>query len=264
MNPETQYQPPQMNPVPPASPSSLGSPPTGQTPPSYGQTGVSMSQQKKNKPWLLIIFLMLFVVGFLGSSGFALWAYGEMNKYKKDYQGMVDSAVSQATEETKKLEERKYAEQSKNPHLKYNGPKTFGSITFEYPKTWSAMVDTNGSTPIDGYFHEGIIPGAKSGAAFALRLEVVDQPYDKMLGNYDSEVKKGAVRVTPIKAELVPEVLGARVDGEVGKGPTREALIGSAVLFPIRDKTLRISTLSGQSYGKDFNEIVLKTLDFSP
>jgi len=254
MDLETQYQPPQMNPV---------QPPSGQTP-SYSQTGASMSQQKKHKPWILIIFLVLFVIGFLGSSGFAFWAYGEMNKYKKDYQVMVDSAVSQATEETKKLEERKYAEESKNPHLKYTGPNTFGSITFEYPKTWSAMVDTNGSTPIDGYFHEGIIPGSKSGAAFALRLEVVDQPYDKVLGNYDGEVKKGTVRVTPIKAELVPEVLGARVDGEVGKGPKREALDGSTVLFPIRDKTLRISTFSGQSYGKDFNEVVLKTLDFSP
>ncbi len=262
MNPDNPYQQPPTGPT-QAMPPNPGLPPAGQpmqSPQSYPQAGISMSEQKKHKPWGLIIALIVFILAFLGSSGFAFWAYAEMQDYKNNSDQKVSAAVDVAIEETKKVEEQKYAEQAKEPHLKYAGPDTFGSVKFEYPKTWSAMVDVSGgSTPINGYFHEGIVPGPRSGTAFALRVEVMERPYDRTLESYDSDAKSGKVRVSPYKAELAPEVLGARVDGEIERG-----MQGSAVLFPLRDKTIRVSTLSGQSYGKDFNEIVLKTLDFTP
>lgn len=226
---------------------------------SFGQSGIPASLKPDKKPWVLIISLIVFVVATLISSGFAFWAYAQMQDYKNNYQEKSDADVAVASEIVRKEEEKKYAEQSKEPHLKYAGPSTFGGINFEYPKTWSAMVDeSSGNQPINGYFHEGIVPGPRSGTAFALRLEVIERPYDTVLQTYDSDAKAGKVRISPFTAVLAPEVLGARVDGEVEK-----SMQGSAVLLPLRDKTIRISTLSSKSYGKDFNDIVLKTLDFT-
>lgn len=267
MNPDNPYQQPPTGPA-QAMPPSPALPPAGQPlqPPqmpvqqSYPQAGVSMSEQKKQKPWGLIIALVVFVLAFLGSSGFAFWAYAEMQDYKNNSDQKVAAAVDAAIEETKKVEEQKYAEQSKSPYLKYSGPDTFGRVRFDYPKTWSATVDeSSGSTPVNGFFHRGVVPGPRSGAAFALRLEVLEQPYDRVLGSYESSAKRGTVRVSPFKAERVPAVLGARIDGEVEREKQ-----GSAVVLPLRDKTIRISTLSGQSFGKDFDDVVLKTLEFTP
>lgn len=219
-----------------------------------------MPQPKNQRPWGLIVALVVFVIGFLGSSGFAFWAYVNMQDYKNNANKKAEDAVAAAVEEVREQEEQKYAEQSKSPYLKYAGPDTFGRIRFDYPKTWSATVDeSSGSTPVDGFFHQGIVPGARSGAAFALRLEVLAQPYDRVVGSYDSNAKRGTVRVSPFKAEKVPAVLGARVDGEIEREKQ-----GSAVILPLRDKTIRISTLSGQSFGKDFDDVILKTLEFTP
>ncbi|MCA9331644.1 hypothetical protein KC968_01740 [Candidatus Saccharibacteria bacterium] len=264
MNPDNQFQQPQQAPI-QAMPPSPGLPPAGQQlmqapPAQYPQIGVSASEQKKHHPWGLIIALIIFVLGFLGSSGFGFWAYAQMQDYKNNVDKKVSAAVEQAVEETKAVKEKEFEERSKDPNKKYKGPATFGAVEITYPKTWSATVtEGDGGTPVNGYFHPDFVPGPKSGTAFALRLEVIEQPYDRVLSTYDSDAKKGSVKVSPYKAGRVQSVLGARLDGEIEKD-----MQGSTVLFPLRDKTIRISTLSGESFGKDFNDIVLKNLIFTP
>ncbi len=247
-----------------AMPPNPGLPPAGQPmppqPSQYPQMGMSASEQKKHRPWGLIIALVLFVIGFLGSSGFAFWAYAEMQDYKNNVEEKVAAAVEEAKKATEETKEKEFEERSKSPYKKYKGPATFGAIEVTYPKTWAATVDEgDGSVPVNGYFHPDFVPGARSETAFALRLEVLEQPYDRVLQSYDGNAKKGTVSVAPYKAARVQSVLGARVDGEIEKG-----MQGSAVLLPLRDKTIRIMTLSGQSFGKDFDNIILKNLIFTP
>jgi|GEM_PF-131691 len=262
MNPENPYQPPPT--LPQNAPANLSYTPAGQPmgPVANNQLPVSASQQSKKKtPWILIILLIVFVLAFIGATVFAYKLNVELVDYKTNFQEKTDAIVNAEKEKTIKLEAEKYNEQSKEPHLKYTGPNTHGSVKFEYPKTWSAMVDEGGTSkvPINGFFHIGIIPGPKSNTAFALRLEVLMEPYNEVMDKYSRDAEKGIVRVKPYKAPLVPEVLGARIDGTIVKG-----MSGSAVLFPVRQETIRISTYSSESYGKDFDNIILKTLDFTP
>ncbi len=68
-------------------------------------------------------------------------------------------------------------------------------------------------------------------------------------------MKKGDLRATAVQAS---GATGTRLDGLLE--PDRE---GSMVIFPLRDKTLKISTES-KEFEDDFNNIVLQRLTFVP
>lgn len=219
----------------------------------------SHSELKKRRPLGLIISLIVCVLLFLGAAGFGYWAFTERNTYKNDTDAIVAKEVALTEQRVSTAKDAEFVESEKRPTKAYKGPATFGSVELEYPKTWSAFINEGqGSSPIDGYLHPNFVPGVQSGTQFALRVEVVAKSYDAELKQYDSKVRAGKVSVTPFRAEQVPDVLGARVEGEINTGQKN-----IMVLFPIRDKTLKISTES-ETFYKDFNDIILKTLKFVP
>lgn len=254
MNPQSPqpYGPPQgfqQAPAPVQQPSYTATPPNPAA--SY--------EKKSGRPWVLISLLIIFILGFLGASGFGFWAFAQMNDYKNNVEEKVEAAVKIAKEEEGQVKEQEFLERSKSPYKKYSGPSTFGSVEVTYPKTWSATVaETKSGTPVSGYFHPDFVPGFDSGTAFALRVEVIQQPYDRVMDGFASMVKKGTVRVSPYSAKRVPGVVGSRADGEILRGVN-----GSAVIFPLRDKTIKVSTLS-RSFIKDFDNIILPNLLFVP
>ncbi|HTE21681.1 MAG TPA: hypothetical protein VK674_01425 [Candidatus Limnocylindria bacterium] len=260
MNPQMPNPPQGMPPnpgLPPVAPSSGGQQPFQ---PPYQQLAGKPASGKKHHPWGLIIALVVFVLAFLGSSGFGFWAYAQMQDYKNNVDEKVAVAVDAAVKQAEETKEKEFLERSKSPYKKYKGPATFGAVEITYPRTWAATVsEASGNTPVSGYFHPDYVPGPKSETAFALRVEVLEQPYDRILGSYDANAKKGTIKVAPFKAKRVPSVLGARIDGEIEKG-----FQGSSILLPLRDKTIRITTLSGKSFGADFNKVVLENLIFTP
>lgn len=220
----------------------------------------TQSQMKKHSSLGLIIALVLTVLLLLGAAGFGFWAYGERSKFKNDTDKIVAREVALAEQKVSTAKDAEFVEAEKRPTKAYKGPSTFGSIELEYPKTWSAFIteSSQGNTPIDGYLHPDFVPGLQSGTQFALRVEVIQKSYDSEMKQFESKVRSGKVTVTPFRAELVPDVLGARIEGEVNQGQKN-----IMVLFPIRDKTLKISTES-ETFYKDFNDIILKTLKFVP
>lgn len=184
-----------------------------------------------------------------------------MQDYKTNIQPKIDKAVAIAEENTKTAKDKEFVEKEKNPLKEYKGPAAYGTVSIHYPKTWSAFVtETNsGSTPVDGYFHPGFVPGIQSETDFALRVKVVSQQYADVMKQFESKAKAGKVKVSPYTApKLGSAVVGSRVDGEINTGQQ-----DSMVLFPLRDKTIEISTESNQFLG-DFNSIILANLTFVP
>ncbi len=222
------------------------------------QSPITSSQVKKRHSSLvLLVALVLFIVLFLVSAGFGLWAFSERNDYKNNVDQKIEAAVTKAVEEAEAKKDADFAEREKQPLTEYQGPSAFGSVKIKYPRTWSAYVteDDRSSTPVDGYFHPHVIPGLKSGTAYALHLEVIESDYAKELKKFDSDSKAGRVKVTPIQ---IQNTAGARIDGQLDKNKK-----GSVVLFPLRDKTLKLTTES-ETFVPDFNNIILKELTFSP
>ena len=204
---------------------------------------------------------------FVMAAGFAGWAFMGRQDYKDKSDKKVATAVNAAKASQKSELEARFAEESKNPYKTYQGPVPYGSVKFQYPKTWNALIDESSSSqPIDAYFYPDRVPGLRTGAAFALRVEFLLSPYSNNSRIFDSQVKSGKVKASayvPPKMNGIANVQpGMRFDGTIAKTSAGDQN-GSMVLIPIRDKTLKIYTLSND-YVADFNNVVLSNLTFIP
>jgi nitrogen fixation-related uncharacterized protein len=236
---------------------------TGAVPPPYPNMQSANQRDKRRSP-LTLILIILAVFLFFVVVGEFVWAMkisGQRDDYKNNVDQKVAAALEDARDEISAAKEKEFAEREKSPYKQYKGPLTYGALDITYPRTWAAYVKESakgGSTGVDGFFHPNFVPAEDSGTAFALRIEVVEQPYDTIMKRFESKVKQGEVRVSPYTAPKVPGVLGSRVDGEIYTD-----LNGSMVVFPLRDKTIQISTQS-QTFIGDFNNIILPNLIFVP
>jgi len=209
----------------------------------------------------LLLSLIAVVLLLVGAMVFGFWAYGQSQDYKNNVDAKVAVAVESARQAESAAKEKEFAERIKNPYKTYVGPSEYGTITLKYPRTWSAYVsDRSDNDPfVDGYFAPNSVPDVQDeNSKFALRLQVVQEPYNEVLDELKSQGDEGTNKVQPYKLPKVPSVVGSRVTGAV-----EDDKKGVMVLLPMRDKTLKVWTTADQ-YANDFNKIILPNLKFSP
>ncbi len=222
-----------------------------------------MNSKSQTGSVLTVILLAVISLALLGSLIFGGWAYGERSTYKEKSDQKSAQAVASAEAEQKAKLAKEFAEQEKNPLKSYTGPETYGSVSFSYPKTWSAYIDESGkgSSSLFGYIHPNFVPNLTD-TSFALRFEIVNTSYDQVVKSFDSSVKSGkvtAVAYVPKKLEGNKAVQpGLRFDGEI---ITKKQ--GSMVVIKLRDKTLKVWTESND-FKTDFDSIILPSLTFIP
>jgi hypothetical protein len=221
------------------------------------------SGQRSGKSLLLTIALVLLLIASLAFGG---WAFSQMSHYKNDSDQIAAAAVDKAKKDQAAQLQAQFAEQSKSPFKTFQGSPTFGSLTFSYPKTWSAYVDTsNQSEPINGYFAPDTVPGIQSQAAYALRLELLSTDYTQVIQQFSSSITRGIVTA---KAYVPPKMQGAAnvVPGTLLTGQVNnqsQTQRGQMLVIKVRDKTLELSTQSN-SFTTDFNNTILSSLTFVP
>lgn len=208
--------------------------------------------------WLIAFIVTLLIT--LIALGFGLWAFSGRQEYKNKVDEKIAIAVADAETANSLKKEAEFAEKEKNPLRTYTGPATYGSLSISYPKTWSAYVDETAKSnlPLSGSLNPSFVPGLQSNLPVALRFTVSSSNYPSVVKTFDSQVKAGKIKVTPYKADKVPNVIGVRLDGEILTGKQ-----GSMVIVPLRDKTLQVWTESPQ-FVPDFNTIILPNLVFVP
>lgn len=225
-------------------------------------TNLPIAQPKKDGPpvKLFAIPLVLVILLLLGTLGYAYNLSSENDSIRQNVTQIIEEQVKEEKKTIRRQMEAEFLEREKSPYRSYKTPAEYGAVKVTYPKTWAAYVEERESSkePIDGRFHPNFVPGLKSGVALALKLDVINEQYSEVLSDYSSGAGKGVVRVSPFKLKKVPKVLGSRIDGEIIRGYQ-----GSAVIFPLRDKTIRVSTLTTQ-FVPDFNKIILPNLQFTP
>lgn len=211
---------------------------------------------------MLIATILLSVLLVVAAGGF-VWAYQQMTDYKNNTQQKVDAAVADAKKVQQDADEKHFKEEDKKPNRSYVGPSELGSVRFNYPKTWAGFTqqsDANGGLAV--YFYPYIVPVIKDGVSvYALRVKVVTQSYDNVLENLESRVKDGKATASAIvvgSTNTFNGYEGVRVDGQV-----TDTITGSVVVFKVRDKTLELFCDSAD-YMNDFNNTILKTLQFEP
>src|SRR3954470_10567983 len=93
-----------------------------------------------------VVVSILLSVLLIAVGSFAYWSYAGRQDYKNNSDKKVADAVSAAEKAQAAKLNQQFSEEAKNPNKLYVGPSAFGSITFAYPKTWSAYVDESNST----------------------------------------------------------------------------------------------------------------------
>lgn len=219
-----------------------------------------MPPTNNTKRTVIIVILSVLLVAAVA---FGAWAFSSRQDYKDKSDKKAAAAASVASTAAKNDQKAKDDEAAKQPYKTYSGSLTYGGVTFDYPKTWSGLVDTTDSTePINGNFYPDILPALDSKTAMALRVELLNQDYANVLSEFDSNIQSGGLKSTayvPPKLANTPNVQpGVRLDGAITSD-----FNGSMVVIKVRDKTLEISTQSND-FISDFNNVVLPNLTFVP
>jgi len=207
------------------------------------------------------VVIVLLLVLLIASAVFG----GQQYSKAKDYKDNVDKKVAAALQAAKAQQTQEVQDAFDAANTKqFSG--SYGNISFSYPKSWSAYVDTTGSSDlINGYFQPDVVPSTQSKVAFALRLELLNNDYSQVLQQVNSRVTGGYVTAS---AYVPPKLKGnsSVVPGTFLKGKINsndQTQTGEMVIIKIRDKTLEVYT-ENMTAANDFNNIVLASLTFAP
>jgi hypothetical protein len=203
-----------------------------------------------------IILNVVLAVLVLSVGAFAIWAYMEYQDHKNNVDTKVTAAVKDAKTQQKKEDDAAFAEQEKLPTRQLVGPDELGSVTLDYPKTWSVYVGSNGvvNPTYEAYLYPGAVPPTNSNTPFALRVTVANTTYEAALQQMDSFVKTGDLKASSV---TLNGVAGVRYDGKIASN-----IQGSLVIFKVRDKSLKVYTETDTFRG-DFDKIILPSLKFN-
>jgi hypothetical protein len=207
------------------------------------QVSASESYSSSPAPRGNLIILVLGVLLVL-SLIFGGWAFSGRQTYKNKSDQQVAAAVAAAKKAQAIELQNQFAEQSKQPYATFHGSPTYGSLSFNYPKTWSAYVDTTStSEPINAYYYPSQVPGLQ----------------------FSPLIKQGKITAkayVPPKMQGVTNVVtGTYLTGQFNNQNAAQNV--NMVVIKVRDKTLEIYTESSE-FLNDFNNAVLSSLSFAP
>lgn len=192
---------------------------------------------------------------FVIAAALAVWMYMSFSEAKANVDTKVQLAKAEAKREQAEVDQKEFDERYKNPRIEFVGPSEYGRVSFMYPKTWSVYIDKDGSDRGDykAYLHPKTVPPVNGKTSrFALRLEILNKDFDKVLKEYESLLKKGDLTSSSVEFN---GNASTRLDGAFSK-----ELRGSVVLMKVRDKTIRFST-DADTFKPDF-KMVLDTVKF--
>lgn len=209
----------------------------------------------------LVISFVLTIVLLIGALGFGGWALSSRNDYKDNVDKKVTVAVEEAKQAQSIAKDKEFAELAKQPLKTYGGPQSYGSLHVEFPKTWSGYADDSGkaATLVDGYFSPGVVPSlTDQGSVFALRVQVLGQPYSRTLEAFANQQQAGKLTISAYALPKLPKVVGVKVTGELADKKNV-----TMVVLPLRSQTIQLWT-EGSQYLGDFNDIILPNFSFIP
>lgn len=204
---------------------------------------------------LLLIMVIILAVTTVIFGGLAIWSYTQFQAKSTDVNGQVKVAVVEAQKAQQEDDEKKFAEREKEPNWDFVGPDDYGRVTFKYPKTWSVYVasDPTKGGKYEAYLNPRTVPKVSPTEQFALRVTIEEQPYDQVIESYKSKINSGDLASSTNSSF---GVTGTRLDGNFSQN-----IRGSAVVYPIRDKTLTIRT-DANTFKPDFDDLI-KTVKFN-
>lgn len=211
----------------------------------------------------LALSLGMAIVLLIAALGFGGWAFTSRQDYKNNTDQKVNDAVVIAKQREGTRKDAQFAQDEKNPLRTYKGPDAYGSLSIQYPKTWSGFIDDTGKSGdklVDGFFYPGVVPSTTNQASvFALRVQVVSQAYSDVVNSLSQNSDPASIPViTPFALPKVPKAVGIKY---VGKLPNQKQ--GEMVVLPLRSQTLEVWSETAQ-FAPDFEANILPNFSFLP
>lgn len=204
----------------------------------------------------LLIPLVLAVVFLVGISGFGIWAYTGYMDASKVEQEEIDEAVAAAEQVLTEDLEVAFKEREKKPTRTYTSPAQSGSVKIVYPKTWSVYSEEDTENgEVHAYLNPSYVRDVNDDAPVAMKMTIENKTYSDVVEQINKDVSKGEATARAVSKEGQE---GVRVDGKVF-----DDFEGHMVIFPLRDKTLKIWT-ENVEFASDFNDIMYANLTFKP
>lgn len=216
---------------------------------------------KKSNPKIIIGVLALLLVLAIG---FGAWAFMGKQDYKTKTDDKIAAAVASAKTPQAATLQAQFDEKSKSPYKTFSGSATYGSITFDYPRSWSGYLDLGSGQPINAYFDKDFVGSPQPGSLYALRVELVADSYTTVLNSFSTLITAGSVTssayIPPKMKSVANAQIGSRLDGAITEN---NKSTGAIVILKVRDKTLKVYTQS-PDFLADFNNVILPSLTFAP
>ncbi len=182
---------------------------------------------------IILVVVSIIAIVFIG---LFVWKYLEWDSVKTDVDAQIDAAVQMAVSENTTKLENEFAEREKYPYKNFMGPADYGSLSFEYPKTWNLYVakDASSGGDFEAYLNPGEVQPVSNASINALRVIIRDQAFDNVIRTYDNLVRNGRVSV-------VTRNVGSTI-ANVYTGDLPSNIHGTVAIFKLRDKTVMIQT----------------------
>lgn len=202
---------------------------------------------------IVLIATSLIAATFIG---LFFWAFVQWNEAKTDVQGQVDEAVAIAVEENATALETEFAERERYPFNTFTGPADYGSLSFEYPRTWSVYIENDAVNGGDftAYLNPGQVSPVSNTTINALRVSIRDRSFDNVARTYENYLNRGTL-------SLSVQTLNGGESANIYRGELPNALRGSVAIFRIRDKTAILQT-DAEIFESDF-QTILKSVTFN-
>lgn len=208
------------------------------TNPAAPQPPVAPALKRKSANRNLVETILLIVISLLAILfiGLFIWKYLEWDAIKTDIDGQVEAAVAMAVAENTTKLEAEFTEREKYPYKTFTGPADYGSLSFEYPKTWNLYIsrDASNGGDFEAYLNPGEVQPVSSTTINALRVIIRDTAFDSIVRTYDSSVQSGRLSVV---TRNVGSAVANVYTGELGTD-----IHGIVAVFKLRDKTVLLQT----------------------
>ena len=209
--------------------------------------------EKKNALIETIVLVAVCVIAAIAIV-MAVIFFMQYNDLKTNFDSQKGIAVADAVKAQEDADNAKFEEESKLPYAKFTGPSDYGSLSFEYPKTWNVYVKSDGTNNSDyeTYFRPGQVdPIDDEASRYGLRFSIVNRQITSIQPDYENRKNDGEMTSSVFSAGSGSGALtGMRYEGNI-----TEKIRGVVILIKVNDKTAIFQTDS-DSYRADFDKIV--------
>jgi len=207
--------------------------------------------EKKKSSILEIIILVIVSLVAVAGIGLAVYFYLQWDESRTNVDGQIAEAVAVAREDQQRMAEENFAQREKEPFLEFLGPTDYGSLSFKFSRTWSVYVakDASQGGDFEAYFNPGRVNAVGPNTINALRVTIVNQPFETVQTTYDNLVKSGKLTQSVFQ---LGAITGSRYEGEFNANIT-----GIMVMFKIPNyPQTAILRADAMGFRVDFDKLI--------